>query len=88
VPPFQVRELGWAAGPQRQLRAHQTGDPRPPPRAEGLPALVPPGEENDHRGLHVCHPTDPAPGLKGAHSTGVGSCRRTALPNSDENPQS
>lgn len=61
-----MREFERAAGPQRQLCAHQTGDPRPPERAEGLPPIIPTGEENNHCGLHVCHPLDPTPGLKGA----------------------
>lgn len=66
VPPLAVRESGGAAGPQPQLRPHQAGDPGPPQGAEGLPAILQAGEENNHRRLHVCHPLDPAPGLKGA----------------------
>lgn len=77
MPPLGLLELTGARGPQPQLRPHHTGDPRPPERAEGLPAHLPPGEEAHHSGLHVCCSGHPAPVLGGISSrcnTGRKSC--------------
>lgn len=77
-----MSEFGRAAGPQPQLRPHPPGDPRPAEGAEGLPPVIPAGEENNRCGLHVCHPLDPTPGLKGTGSREP--WRKTSLPNSNE----
>lgn len=68
VPPLRLRELAGAGGPQPQLRPHQTGDPRPPPGAAGLPTHLPPGEEAHHGGVHVCCSGRPLPVLGGISS--------------------